>query len=1531
MRILLAFLFVFLVLPAQAQDSSEQADRSWLVGFLENQLSTPNRQIRINGIQGALSSNANIAEISIADREGVWLRIVNARIVWTRAALLMGRLNIDSLGADRIEVLRKPVSDDSLPSPEAGGFRLPELPVSINLGELAIDRTVFGQNVFGLASEMSIAGNLSLAGGSLDAALTVTRLDGPGGKLELTTSYANSTRELALDLVLDEPANGVVANLLNVDGQPPMLLTVKGAGPLDELKVDLTLDADGSRVLTGSTDFARRGNGLGFSANLEGPVSRLISPMFRGFFGNETNLAASGVVPDVGGFVLENLNISSEALTFEAALETTPDNFLRRLSLDALIADPAGAKVILPVAGGQTKVSNFGLKLSFGESADRWTGRFDLEELESTNFNVSDIAIDLGGDARNLDDPASRNITFFAKGAATGITATRADIARALGDRIDLNVDGAWQAGQPVEIAKALLAGNGLTVSLVGKIEESEFKGDIGIEAQTIAPFGTLAERDLEGSLSLKAQGNVAPISGAFDLALDGTGEGLRIGTTAIDNIIQGETTISGKIARGAQGIVARQLKIGSAQAEILADGTYATGAANFDMSVMLADLALLSDRASGKLTARGRADGSDGVIKLDFVAEVPQGTLVAKNLTGGKLTFLGLSRNGGVDGKVGGDAFLDGNRVSLTGDVSISPESKSVKDLRFDAGGTAITGDVSQDSDGLLTGALSLRSADVSTAAALLLIDATGAASAEIKLEPFEAKQSATIKAKVENLVADQRRIAKADIETDIRDLFNIPIVNGSVQANGVSAAGIDIKVLSANAQSEGSGTAFDAEAKLDNGTQISTVGSFAPEGEGYRVDLTSLDLKQGKLGASLDDPASLLVQGPNISIDDFRLNAGGGQVAINGAVADTLGLDVNIRALPLALANAIKPNLELGGTVDGTARIGGKRAAPDIRFDVKGQSISAASLKQAGLSSLSVSATGNSSTSRLNLDASVTSPEGLKATARGAVPLDGGQMAVDVNLNSFPVAILNSVAKGQGLAGTVNGKARITGTAAKPAASFDLAGSGLRATALDNAGLSPLELNATGTFAGNAVDLRTARVTGPQAFNLSGSGRIPLAGNGLSVSVKGDAPLALANRFLAERGAQAAGNITLSASASGSLANPQFRGMFSTVSASFVDPQSNLRLNDIAVMGTLDGDRVTLRNASAALASGGRVSATGSISTNAAQGFPADISINLQNARYADGNMLVATVNGALRLSGSLTRDPLLGGRIDVERAEITVPETLGGGAADIAVKHIGAPPAVEATLRRAKADDGTPMPTARPSVLRLNIALNAPNRIFVRGRGLDAELGGSLQLTGPATDIQPVGGFNLIRGRLGILGQRITFDEGTVTLVGDLDPFLDFTARSSGSDITVFVTVRGRVSALEISFSSQPQLPEDEVLARLIFNRGINELSPFQIAQLAAAAAELAGGSNNSLLGNLRKATGLDDLDVVTDSKGNAAVRAGRYIQDNIYLGVEAGAGGTTRGTINLDITDNLKAKGAVGSDGDSSVGVFFEKDY
>lgn len=1532
----LALLFLGFTLsaaPVRAQDETPDEERSYLVGLLEDQLSTPNRQIRLNNIQGALSSNATIGEITIADREGVWLRIVNARIDWSRRSLLLGRLQIASLSADSIDVSRKPLPDESaLPSAESSGpFQVPELPLSVNLDELNVPRVTFGPTVFGLASELSITGRLNLSGGSLDTQLQVNRLDGPGGQLALTANFNNSSRVLGLDFRLSEPANGIVANLLDLPNRPPVDLVLAGQGPLEQYDVSLTLDANQQRILTGRTSLRRQDIGLGFQSSLNGPIAALIPERFRAFFGQNTRLEASGVAKDSGGFRLDGLNLSSAALNLTAQAETAADGFLQRLTLDAKVDNNSAEKILLPVPG-QNTIDRAELTIGFGDSgSDQWSGKLDVGGLATESFSARSVALTFDGLAQNLRDAAQRRVSFNVQGGVTGIDAPTREVAQALGSEITLDVAGDWRANQPVALERARLAGNGLSVALDGAIADYVFNGNIAVAAQSLVPFSALAGRDLAGGLDLKAQGSVSPIGGGFNLTLDGTGNGLAIGTEQADALLKGTTRLTGGVARGTDGFVARQFTLANDQVQLKADGRIATGAADFNFEAALADLGLVSDQASGRVTATGRAQGADGTIRLALDASVPSGRLMGKSLTQARIGFEGVQLTDLLDGNLTGDAFLDGNRVDLAAGIGISDTLRKLSGFRFNAGGASITGDIQQTvTNGLFDGRLSVDANDVSTIAALALTPAKGSVQAVVNLRTVNGNQDGDVKASVRNLEVAEARVGSADVDAAFSDLFKVIGGNATISATDVAAGGLNVTRLSAQARQNADTTDFSADAALDIGTTARVSGALSRVDTGFRVNLSELALNQRQTTARLLQPTALTIIGQTITIDGLALDVGGGRIDANGRIADTIDLDVAIARLPLAIANTVVPNVEAGGTLDGTVKVTGPRAQPDVNFDIRGQSLTAAALKKAGLQSLGVTATGRSQGETLTLNAALTSPEGLNARAEGTVPLgQNGNLGVDVTLGAFPLRVLNAIAPGQDLGGNVTGTARVTGKLADPAATFNLSGSGITAAPLAQNGLAPLSLRAEGAFREQVLTLNSATVDGPQGLTLRGSGRVPVSGAGLAVNVDGQAPLALANRFLADRGTQFAGTVALNANVTGSIAQPSIQGRVTSNGAAVVDPETNLRVNNIAVAIGLSGDTVNIENISGAIAGGGTVSANGSVSI-AGNGFPGNIAISLNNARYADGEMLVATLNGRITVTGALAQDPRIAGQIDVARAEITVPESFGGGAAALDVKHIRPSRAVAETLKRAKANDGTPMPTSRPSVATLDVTVNAPNQVFVRGRGLDAELGGSVRLTGPVTNIQPVGGLDLIRGRISILGQRITFDEGRVSLIGDLDPYLNFVARSEGSDITVFITVEGRASDIKVTFSSQPELPQDEVLARLIFNRGINELSAFQVAQLAAAAAELAGGGNNSLLNNLRAGTGLDDLDIVTDSQGNAAVRAGRYIQDNIYLGVEAGAGGNTKGTINLDITKDLKVKGAVGTQ-DSSVGVFYERDY
>lgn len=1527
-RYLLALLMILFAAPALAQ--TEQEDRAFFLGFVEDQLSGPNRQIRINDIQGILSSNATIGEITVADDEGVWLRIVNAGIDWSRSALLFGRLDINVLRADRIEVSRRPVPAEGAPAPEAAGFQLPELPLAINLGSLEIERLVFGEDVFGLASELSAEGSLQLAAGALDTTLQMQRLDGPGGQLSLTASYSNQTEVLGVDFALSEPENGVVANLLGIEGRPPVDLALSGEGPLGDLELTLALDADGERVLSGVTRLDQTGEGLDFNARLEGPISRLVAPAYRPFFGPHTELTASGLAREGGGLTLRALNLDSAGLELAASAETSPDGFLRRLVMDARVAHDDGTPVVLPVPGASTLVDNARLSLNYGEAGDgEWSGALEMTRLVTETLTVERTALDLGGLLQNIDQPLQRRITFRLNGGAQGIDSPREDIAEALGDAVTLDFAGLWQAGSPLIVERGGVAGANFDLSVAGSLAEGSFRGDYALETSNAAAFSGLAGRDLGGAVRLAATGLTSPITGAFDLDLDMRAEDLRVGLPQADNLLAGVTTITGRVARGETGLTVEELAVANQQIELTADGTIATGAADFTFDMALADLALVADRASGRLTATGRAIGSEGRIALDFGARVPSGRLAGRRLADAALTFEGFLENGEVDGLVGGTAFLDGVRAELSTRIATADGARRLDGLDFTAGGARLTGDLLQATDGLLTGRLALDAADVSTAAALLLLEARGGVRASIDLDGRDGQQNADISATISALVVEGTRIGRATAQARLEDLFGVPAVEGRIEAADVVAAGVEIDRLDATASRRGEATDFTADARLRNGATLTTAGSLAPEGEGLRLRLERAALAWRELSARLVGAASLTIVGETVTLEPLALQVGGGRIDASGRIGETFDIDLRIADLPLAIANAVRPDLALGGTVNGQARITGPRARPDVGFELRGRGVTAAALRDVGLGALAVDATGRTVGDRLTLDASA-SGGGFSARAAGTVPLGDGALALDVTLESFPLATLNAMAPGQALSGTISGRARVTGSLADPQASFDLSGAGVSAAPLAELGAAPLNLAARGRYADERIVLDAAQATGPLGLTLSGAGTIPLAGPGLSVGVDANLPLALGNRLLIDRGTQLAGNLAVRVRVTGSIAQPQFEGDIAASGATLVDPEANVRLTSIALSAGLSGQAVTIRALTASIAGGGTVRAEGTIGIDAAAGFPASLRVALDQARYADGNFVVATLNGAISVEGALARDPLISGTINVARAEISVAGSLGGPTA-IDVRHVNPPARVSATLRRARADDGTPTPSARPSVARLDVRVVAPNQIFVRGRGLDAELGGEVRLTGPVTSIQPVGAFNLIRGRLSILGQRITFDEGTITLIGDLDPFIDFVARSEGADITVFITVRGRVSDPVIEFSAQPELPQDEVLARLIFNRGVTELSPLQIAQLAAAAAELAGGSDTSLLQSLRGATGLDDLDIVTDSEGNAAVRAGRYIQDNVYLGVEAGASGTTRATINLDITQDLRARGTVGTDGETGLGIFFERDY
>ena len=1738
--LLAAFLGLALVAPAFAQQGEEE-EKGRFVRFVEDKLSSDTAQIRLNGLEGSLSSNVRLQSITVADQDGVYLTIENPVLEWNRSALLRGKLDVERLAAERIVFERTPRADESLPDPEAGPFALPDLPVEIEIEEIAVPRIEFGETVFGLAATAGINGRILFDDGRLDADLRIERLDGPGGQLAAKVSYADGS-DVVIDVVLDEPQNGIVANLLNIPGTPPVRLAIQGAGPVANLTTDITLDADGERVLGGQVVTSESDDGTRIVADVNGPLASLLPERLRPFVGGESRLSADVVLREAGGTLINMVSLDSGAVDLDANGLVLADGFLSALNVDLNLRDNDGERVTLDLADRQVSLADAGLTLRYDAARQEgWNGSLKLADLRTAEIRLGEVDLEANGTVTSLQDAANRAVAFNLEGEITGIEAADAALREALGDRITVSGSGSTKGDEPVALNDVTVAGDTFRAVVDGRLRDLVYEGDLALRSDQLQAFSALANRPLGGETDVTASGTVGFVSGQIDLVFDGTATDLEVGIARVDPLLAGRTTLAGRASRGANGLLFENLRIVNDQAEIALDGRFASDFANLRASGRIADVALVEPQAKGEVTFEASVDG-EGEPPFRVVAQVAMasGELAGRRAENLRLRFEGTTDGERVDGDLSADGSIGGETVSLASRIAASAERQSLQALDLTVGATNATGDVVRNEAGLLDGRLRIASTDISALAALALQEGSGAVNGTLELSATDGTQSATADITANDLRVAGYRLDSADIDARARDLFGKPAIDATLDAAGIEAAGVIVRKLDGRVATEGNRTTFDVDATLAQAdATLSTRGAVVQEDARLTVELEELSGTAQGADIRLREPATVTVENGTTRFSDIALAIGEGAARLSGSVGETLdvtadierlpldianavapgldlggrvsgsarvtgtpaapeatfslngaglsaralreagiepvnvktqgsfandvvvidnaavtngqgvnasvsgrvplsgegeiALDASLSDLPLALANTFAPNLDLRGRVSGTARIGGTIAAPNATFDVSGQSLSARPLVEAGVApvdlvargafrdrvlaldaleasngqGLFVSASGrvptdggaialdatvrefplglaNAFTSGLDLtgrasgtarvtgtasrpdvvfdvtadgvsarplaqngvapltiaangryaddavvlqSARASNPQGVSLQASGRVPLDGGQIDVSASLDRLPLSVVNAARPGLGLEGAISGTAQVTGRLADPAVAFDLSGSGISAAPIRQANVAPLSVSAAGRFANGEVSLDRASASNGQGISVSASGRIPLSGSGLSVQAEGTAPASIANGFLANRGTSVSGTARFDVFASGSLQDPNVEGLASLSGGTVVDPLSNLRLEGVGALASLRGDEIVINEARARLSTGGSVSVSGTVGIAGSQ--PVNLTVHLDDARYTDGETFTTVASGTLTLTGLLAADPLLSGAIELDRTEITVPENFGGSADLLDVRHVAPPLKVRRTLERLNAATPVTSPSSRPSIIRLDVLINAPNRIFVRGRGLDAELGGSVRVRGPINGVRPEGRFELIRGRLSIIGRRIELDEGTITLTGDLDPTLDFVARVQADDVTAFIRLRGRVSDLEVTFDSQPELPEDEVLAQVVFGRSVTDLSPAQIARLASIAAELTGGSSPGLVDGIRAGTGLDDLDVTTDASGNAAVQAGKYISDNVYLGVTAGR--ESEATINLDITDDITARGSVGTSGNSQIGIFFEKDY
>ncbi|WP_018147925.1 translocation/assembly module TamB domain-containing protein [Henriciella marina] len=358
---------------------------------------------------------------------------------------------------------------------------------------------------------------------------------------------------------------------------------------------------------------------------------------------------------------------------------------------------------------------------------------------------------------------------------------------------------------------------------------------------------------------------------------------------------------------------------------------------------------------------------------------------------------------------------------------------------------------------------------------------------------------------------------------------------------------------------------------------------------------------------------------------------------------------------------------------------------------------------------------------------------------------------------------------------------------------------------------------------------------------------------------------------------------------------------------------------LNQISADAQLGGGLVTLDTFSARGRAGGSLSGSGSMAIDGSG--RSDVEIRADRLVVTERREGSATVSGTL----SLNQQPDL--------FEVTGDLTVDEGAIDLDNLPQGGPPTLDVSFRQP--DDEEDEEEDEGSVTRLDISLNAPGRIDISGRGVNAELALDADIEGTIGSPVITGEAEIVRGRFDLIGKRFEFRESTVRLTQELgDSRLSIQAvHETRDDITAILNVIGTVSRPEIELTSEPVLPEDEVLSRVLFGRSPTQLTALETARLAAALAQLSGGGGFDLLGGIEQALGLDTFDVGSGTGGGVEVTSGKYLTEDVYLEVRSGAAGAPGVAVEWEPIENIEIEAATntGEDQGQELSIQWTRDF
>lgn len=379
--------------------------------------------------------------------------------------------------------------------------------------------------------------------------------------------------------------------------------------------------------------------------------------------------------------------------------------------------------------------------------------------------------------------------------------------------------------------------------------------------------------------------------------------------------------------------------------------------------------------------------------------------------------------------------------------------------------------------------------------------------------------------------------------------------------------------------------------------------------------------------------------------------------------------------------------------------------------------------------------------------------------------------------------------------------------------------------------------------------------------------------------------------------------GKLTAKANIGGTLADPKVTGRADLTNGLFDDYSTGLKLRNVALGAALNTDSILLDRFQGVDTGKGQVTGQGQMSFS--RGGGGNLTLNLNAFRLIDNDTAQADATGQVTLTRSADGKAKIGGTLQIVKGEVNAAARTGPNIVTMDVIEKNRPFRIDEQI------DSPPVTGSQAQgAVALDVALKAPRGVLIKGRGLDLDMSIDARVTG--TTLKPVldGDAHVVRGDYDFAGKRFEFDNrGVVHLSNDPGSIrLDLTATRNDSALTAVIRIQGTAAKPQITLTSTPQLPNDEVLSQVLFGSSAAQLSPLEAAQLASALSALASGGGFDVIGGLRSFARIDRLAVSGGGAAGVSAAVGKYLTDNVYLEVGGNRAGATA-QLEYRVTHNL----------------------